>query len=286
MDVIRLSGYIAEEKLAIAKHHLWPRQLERAGLRKSQLRITDKALRQVIDDYAREAGVRTLEKQLAKLVRKSVMQLLEDPQQKLSIKPADLQSLLGSPAFKTEKRLKGTGIITGLAWTSMGGATLPIEATRIHTLNRGFKLTGQLGDVMKESAEIAYSYLCANLKTYRADQGFFDEAFVHLHVPAGATPKDGPSAGVTIASALLSLARQQAPRSGIAMTGEITLTGHVLPVGGIREKVIAARRQGIYELIVPEANRGDYQELPDYLKEGMQMHFASHFRDVAKQLFD
>ncbi|GAA6130113.1 endopeptidase La [Halopseudomonas sabulinigri] len=286
MDVIRLSGYIAEEKLAIAKHHLWPRQLERAGLRKSQLRITDKALRQVIDGYAREAGVRNLDKQLAKLVRKSLMQLLETPEQKLSIKPADLQAMLGTPAFKTEKRLKGTGIITGLAWTSMGGATLPVEATRIHTLNRGFKLTGQLGDVMKESAEIAYSYLCANLKTYRADKSFFDEAYVHLHVPAGATPKDGPSAGVTIASALLSLARQQAPRAGLAMTGEITLTGHVLPVGGIREKVIAARRQQIHELILPEANRGDYDELPDYLKAGMQIHFAQHFRDVAKQLFD
>ncbi len=286
MDVIRLSGYIAEEKMAIAKHHLWPRQLERAGLRKSQLRITDKALRELIDGYAREAGVRNLDKQLAKLVRKSLMQLLEAPDQKLSIKPADLQSMLGAPSFKTEKRLKGTGIITGLAWTSMGGATLPVEATRIHTLNRGFKLTGQLGDVMKESAEIAYSYLCANLKTYQADKDFFDEAYVHLHVPAGATPKDGPSAGVTIASALLSLARQQAPRAGLAMTGEITLTGHVLPVGGIREKVIAARRQHIHELVLPEANRGDYDELPDYLKEGMQTHFAKHFRDVAKQLFD
>ncbi|MEH6566054.1 MAG: endopeptidase La [Halopseudomonas sp.] len=285
MDVIRLSGYITEEKLAIAKHHLWPRQLERAGLRKSQLRITDKALRQVIEGYAREAGVRNLDKQLAKLVRKSVMQLLESPEQKISIKPDDLTALLGSPAFKTEKRLKGTGIITGLAWTSMGGATLPVEATRIHTLNRGFKLTGQLGAVMKESAEIAYSYLCANLKAYKADQAFFDEAYVHLHVPEGATPKDGPSAGVTIASALLSLARQQAPRTGLAMTGEITLTGHVLPVGGIREKVIAARRQNIQELILPDANRGDYDELPAYLREGMQVHFARHFRDVAAHLF-
>ena len=285
MDVIRLSGYITEEKLAIAKHHLWPRQLERAGLRKSQLRITDKALREVIEGYAREAGVRNLEKQLGKLVRKSVVQLLEEPDQRISIKPADLKALLGTPAFRTEKQLKGTGIITGLAWTSMGGATLPVEATRIHTLNRGFKLTGQLGDVMKESAEIAYSYLCANLATYKADRSFFDEAFVHLHVPEGATPKDGPSAGITIASALLSLARQQAPRAGLAMTGEITLTGHVLPVGGIREKVIAARRQGIHELILPEANRGDFEELPDYLRDGMTVHFAKHFRDVAKQLF-
>ncbi|MEH6388603.1 MULTISPECIES: endopeptidase La [Pseudomonas] len=286
MDVIRLSGYIAEEKLAIAKHHLWPRQLERAGLRKSQLRITDKALREIIEGYAREAGVRNLEKQLAKIIRKSVMQLLEDPDRKVTIKPDDLKALLGTPAFRTEKTLKGVGIITGLAWTSMGGATLPVEATRIHTLNRGFKLTGKLGDVMKESAEIAYSYVCANLGRYKADKDFFDEAFVHLHVPEGATPKDGPSAGVTIASALLSLARDEAPREAIAMTGEITLTGQVLPVGGIREKVIAARRQSIYELILPEANRGDFEELPDYLTKGMTIHFASHFRDVAKRLFN
>src|SRR5690606_32220437 len=137
---------------------------------------------------------------------------LEDPEQKLSIKPENLPELLGTPAFRTEKTLKGVGVVTGLAWTSMGGATLPIETNRVHSLNRGFKLTGKLGDVMKESAEIAYSYICANLTTYQADRAFFDEAFVHMHVPEGATPKDGPSAGVTMASALLSLARNQAGR--------------------------------------------------------------------------
>lgn len=285
MDVIRLSGYISEEKLAIAKNHLWPRQLERAGVRKNQLRITDKALRTLIEGYAREAGVRNLDKQLAKVVRKSVMRLLEDREQKISIKPEDLSKLLGSAPFRKERTLKGVGIVTGLAWTSMGGATLPVEATRIHTLNRGYKLTGKLGEVMRESAEIAYSYICANLKSYKADPEFFDKAFVHLHVPEGATPKDGPSAGVTLASALLSLARNQTPRKSMAMTGELTLTGQVLPVGGIREKVIAARRQSIHELILPEDNRGEYEELPDYLKEGMQIHFASHFRDVADRLF-
>lgn len=286
MDVIRLSGYISEEKLAIAKNHLWPRQLERAGVRKSQLRITDKALRTLIEGYAREAGVRNLDKQLAKIVRKSVIQLLEDREQKISIKPEDLVQLLGSAPFRKERTLKGVGIVTGLAWTSMGGATLPVEATRIHTLNRGYKLTGKLGEVMRESAEIAYSYICANLKGYKADPEFFDKAFVHLHVPEGATPKDGPSAGVTLASALLSLARNQTPRKSMAMTGELTLTGQVLPVGGIREKVIAARRQSIHELILPEDNRGEYEELPDYLKKGMQIYFASHFRDVANRLFE
>ncbi|MDA0423822.1 endopeptidase La [Stutzerimonas frequens] len=285
MEVIRLSGYIAEEKLAIAKRHLWPKLLDKTGVPKQRLTISDSAMKAVIEGYAREAGVRQLEKQLGKLVRKAVVKLLEDPQAELKITPKDLESYLGKPVFRSEQVLSGVGVITGLAWTSMGGATLPIEATRIHTLNRGFKLTGKLGDVMKESAEIAYSYVSSNLKTFKGDPEFFDQAFVHLHVPEGATPKDGPSAGITMASALLSLARNQPPKKGVAMTGELTLTGHVLPIGGVREKVIAARRQKIFELILPEANRGDFEELPDYLKEGLTVHFAKRFADVAKVLF-
>ncbi len=285
MEVIRLSGYISEEKLAIAKRHLWPKQLEKAGVPKGRLSISDAALRAVIEGYAREAGVRQLEKQLGKLVRKSVVKLLEDPESKVKIGPRDLEDYLGMPVFRSEQVLSGIGVITGLAWTSMGGATLPIEATRIHTLNRGFKLTGQLGDVMKESAEIAYSYIGSHLKKYGGDPTFFDQAFVHLHVPEGATPKDGPSAGVTMASALLSLARNQVPKKGVAMTGELTLTGQVLPIGGVREKVIAARRQKIFELILPEANRGHFEELPDYLREGLTVHFAKRYGDVAKVLF-
>lgn len=286
MEVIRLSGYITEEKLAIAKRHLWPKQLDKAGVPKSRLGISDAALRAVIEGYAREAGVRQLEKQLGKLVRKSVVKLLDDPEAKIRIGAKDLEEALGMPVFRNERVLAGTGVITGLAWTSMGGATLPIEATRIHTLNRGFKLTGQLGDVMKESAEIAYSYVSSHLKQFGGDPSFFDQAFVHLHVPEGATPKDGPSAGITMASALLSLARDQAPKKGVAMTGELTLTGQVLPIGGVREKVIAARRQKLHELILPEANRGSYEELPDYLKEGLTVHFARRFGDVAKVLFE
>lgn len=285
MEVIRLSGYITEEKVAIAKRHLWPKQLEKAGVNKAHLGITDSALRLVIDGYAREAGVRQLEKQLGKLVRKAVVKLLDNPDTSIKIGPKDLEASLGTAVFRNEQVISGVGVITGLAWTSMGGATLPIEATRIHTLNRGFKLTGQLGEVMKESAEIAYSYVSSHLKQFGGDPGFFDEAFVHLHVPEGATPKDGPSAGVTMASALLSLARNQAPKKGIAMTGELTLTGYVLPIGGVREKVIAARRQKIHELILPEANRGNFDELPDYLKEGLTVHFAKRFTDVAKVLF-
>ena len=285
MEVIRLSGYIAEEKLAIAKRHLWPRQLEKAGVDKSRVSLSDAALRALIEGYAREAGVRQLDKQLGKLLRKVVVRLLDEPDTTVKIGPKDLEGYLGMPHFRAEQVMAGVGIITGLAWTSMGGATLPIEATRIHSLNRGFKLTGQLGEVMKESAEIAYSYVAANLAQYRGDPSFFDQAFVHLHVPEGATPKDGPSAGISMASALLSLARNQAPKKGVAMTGELTLTGQVLAIGGVREKVIAARRQKISELILPEANRGDYEELPAYLREGMTVHFARRFADVARVLF-
>lgn len=286
MEVIRLSGYITEEKLAIAKKHLWPRQLEKAGVKKSQLTINDAALKAVIEGYAREAGVRQLEKQLGKLVRKAVVKLLDEPQSKVKIGPKDLENYLGMPHFRSEQVLSGIGVITGLAWTSMGGATLPIEGTHIHSLNRGFKLTGQLGDVMKESAEIAYSYITANLQHYGGTPGYFDQAFIHLHVPEGATPKDGPSAGISMASTLLSLARNQAPKKGVAMTGELTLTGQVLAIGGVREKVIAARRQKIHELILPDANRGDFAELPDYLKEGLTVHFAKRYADVAKVLFE
>lgn len=285
MEIIRLSGYIAEEKQAIAKRHLWPKQLDKAGVPKERLTLTDSALKALVEGYAREAGVRQLEKQLGKLVRKAVVKLIETPELKIKIGASDLEDYLGKPTFRKEQVLSGAGIITGLAWTSMGGATLPVEATRIHTLNRGFKLTGQLGDVMKESAEIAYSYVTAHLKDFKGDPNFFDQAFVHLHVPEGATPKDGPSAGITMASALLSLARNQAPKKNVAMTGELTLTGQVLPIGGVREKVIAARRQKINELILPEPNRGDFEELPAYLKEGLTVHFARRFADVAKVLF-
>ncbi|MGS2744246.1 endopeptidase La [Halomonas sp. LS-001] len=285
MEQIRLSGYIAEEKLAIAKHHLWPKLLKRDNLTKKHINLTDAALKQVIEGYAREAGVRQLEKQLHRIVRKAAVKLLENEQQSVKVSVKNLEEFLGAPIFRKEKVLKGEGVVTGLAWTSMGGATLPIEATKVHALDRGFKLTGKLGDVMQESANIAYSYTLSHLKDYGADADFFDSAFVHLHVPEGATPKDGPSAGVTMTTALLSLAKHQSIDRPLAMTGELTLTGQVLPVGGIREKVIAARRSDIFELILPEANRRDYAELPDYLRDGMTVHFASRYQDVANVVF-
>lgn len=280
MEIIRLAGYITQEKMAIAKNHLWPRLLERNGIDKRRLKISDAAVRTVIDGYAREAGVRNLEKQLGRIVRRSAVKLLDDPKLKLRIGKPEVEELLGKPIFRQERPRRGVGVVSGLAWTAMGGATLPVECSRIHSLNRGFKLTGKLGDVMKESAEIAYSYVMGHLKHYDADEKFFDESFVHLHVPEGATPKDGPSAGVTMATALLSLALNKRVQRPLAMTGELTLTGDVLAVGGIREKVIAAKRAGIKELVLPEPNRRDYDELPDYIQEGLTVHFAERYQQV------
>jgi ATP-dependent Lon protease len=284
MEVIQLSGYIADEKLAIAKKYLLPRQLQRAGLDKGAVKLGTKTLRALIEGYARDAGVRRLEKQLAKIVRKVAVRLLEDGETPVSVTPDDLKGFLGSPVFRDERKLGGPGVVTGLAWTAMGGATLSIEAVRTHEYARGFKLTGQLGDVMKESADIAYGYIVSHAVQFGADPAFFEKAFIHLHVPAGATPKDGPSAGITMASALLSLARNK-PVRRIAMTGELTLTGEVFPIGGVREKLIAARRAGIREILLPEDNRGEFDEVPEHVRKGLTVHFVSRFEDVAALLF-
>ncbi len=285
MEAIRLSGYITAEKLQIARNHLWPKLLERSGMTRDRIQIDDEALQQIIEGYAREAGVRNLEKQLGRIVRKSAVEIVNGREGPIAVALSALDGYLGKPPFRTETPMSGIGVVTGLAWTAMGGATLNVEASLVHTKNRGFKLTGRLGEVMQESANIAYSYLSAHLEEYQADPQFFDEAFVHLHVPEGATPKDGPSAGITMATALLSLARSQQPNRPLAMTGELTLTGQVLPVGGIREKMIAARRVGIHEIILPEGCRGDAEELPDHIKEGMTLHFVERFRQVVDWVF-
>ncbi len=284
MEVINLSGYIAEEKLQIARKYLLPRQIGKAGLKKKDIKLGAAALRAIIEGYARDPGVRRLEKQLGKIVRKSVVSLLDGAQAPIHVNKNDLQSYLGSPVFRDERRLSGAGVVTGLAWTAMGGATLSIEAARTHGFTRGFKLTGQLGDVMRESAEIAYGYIVGHAKAFDADPEFFKEAFIHLHVPAGATPKDGPSAGITMASALLSLARN-APVRRIAMTGELTLTGQVFPIGGVQEKLIAARRAGLKEILLPEDNRGEFEEVPGHVRKGFKIHFVKHFEEVVPLLF-
>ena len=285
MDVIRLSGYIAEEKLAIAKQHLWPKLLKKNKLLKKQLNITDAALKFLIENYAREAGVRGLDKLLQKVLRKCVVQLMTKQTESINVGIKDIESLLGAPYFKADSSIRGVGVVTGLAWTSMGGATLPVEANRVHELSRGLKLTGKLGDVMKESAEIAYSYVASHTKTFNLQPEYFDKSMIHLHVPEGATPKDGPSAGVTMATALMSLARNEPIKKGLAMTGELTLTGQVLAIGGVKEKIIAAKRSKIFEVILPEPNRRDFDELPDSIKAGMTVHFAQRFSDVEKVVF-
>ena len=202
------------------------------------------------------------------------------------IRKEDVESYLGKAIFNADEMFENIpGVVTGLAWTSMGGATLQIEATAVRSKSKGFKQTGQLGAVMVESADIAYSYVMAHLEHYGAKPDFFDERFVHIHVPAGATPKDGPSAGVTMATALLSMILKKPVRKHLAMTGELTLTGQVLPIGGVKEKIIAARRVGCKYLVFPEANRKDFDELPDYLKKGLTAHFASRYEDVYRYAF-
>lgn len=285
MDRISLSGYIAQEKFEIARKHLIPRVLERSGLTPSKLKIADTALTDIIEHYAREAGVRHLEKLLQRIARKAVVQILEKKKRVVSVNRKNLSEYIGAPIFRAKEILQGVGIVTGLAWTSMGGTTLPVEASKVHSFSRGFKLSGKLGQVMKESAELSYSYAMAHAKDHGIDAGYFEKAFIHLHVPEGATPKDGPSAGVTMVTALLSLATGKKIKPRLAMTGELTLTGKVLPVGGIREKIIAARRSNIFEVILPEANQSDFEELPEQIKDGVTAHFANRYQDVAAIAF-
>jgi len=284
MEQIRLSGYILEEKLEIARRHLLPKQLKMHGLKRSQLSLPKTVLREMIDGYAREAGVRSLENNIKKLLRKAARKIVEDGQEKVSINRSELPDYLGQRMFAEETRFKKPkiGVITGLAYTAMGGATLHIEATSVEAKNPGFKQTGQLGDVMVESSEIAYTFIRARLNPQKKTEKFFDRNHIHLHVPAGATPKDGPSAGITMACALYSLAKQKPIIPNLAMTGELTLTGLVMPIGGVKEKTIAARRAGVTQLLFPDENRKDYEELDESITEGITPYFVKNFDEVLK----
>ncbi|MEJ2110134.1 MAG: endopeptidase La [Acidobacteriota bacterium] len=287
MEIIRLSGYITQEKLEIARRYLIPKSLKRNGLKSNQITIRKDALRLIIEDYAREAGVRNLENLIKKIARKAVMNIVKGSTKKITIHKNEVETYLGKAVFTPDEMFKNIpGVVTGLAWTNMGGATLQVEATAVNTRNKGFKQTGQLGNVMVESAEIAYSYIMAHLEDFGAQHDFFDKRFVHIHVPAGATPKDGPSAGITMATALISMVLQKPVRKKLAMTGELTLTGQVLPIGGVKEKVIASRRSGCKYLIFPELNRKDFEELPDYLKKGLTVFYAASYMDVYKHAFN
>ena len=287
MEIIRLSGYILEEKVQIAQRYLVPKQLREHGFEENEIEFTEDALVHIVDQYAREAGVRNLEKQIRKIVRKATLKIAEETEVKFKIERDDVEGFLGRPFFNTEKLYDEAfpGVVLGLAYTSMGGATLYIESTGIRTGGSGLKQTGQLGSVMRESSEIAYSYIRSKICELEECSDYFDKHLVHLHVPAGATPKDGPSAGITMALSLYSLAIGKPVKSGLAMTGELTLTGKVLPIGGVKEKTIGARRVGIKELIFPIDNKKDFEDLPDYIKEGLTVHFANYFDDVLKVAF-
>jgi ATP-dependent Lon protease len=283
MEVITLSGYILEEKLAIAERFLIPRELGELGIR-DRVSISRPALRAIVEGYARDAGLRSLEQHIKKLVRKSALKIVEEKPEQIRIDAQDVEELLGKRVFTDEQVYKRPvpGVVLGLAWTSMGGDTLYVEATKVRSERPGFKQTGQLGKVMVESSEIAYTVVRALCAKKKACERFFDEHFVHLHVPAGATPKDGPSAGVTMAAALYTLARNKPIKPGFAMTGELDLSGHVLPVGGIKEKLIAAKRAKVKDIVLPKANQPDFERLPDEIKRGLEPHFVGSFDEVIR----
>jgi len=287
MEVIKLSGYILQEKIEIARRFLIPKQLKAHGLKRTQLTITVKALRSIVDGYAREPGVRGLENHIKKIMRKSAKRIVGGHIDKIKVDAADVPELLGKRLFTDEDFYKKphVGVVMGLAWTSMGGDTLYVEATKVQTGKAEFKQTGQLGDVMVESSEIAYTYIRSFVDHDEKMRELFEKNFIHLHVPAGATPKDGPSAGVTMATSLYSLARNRAIKRGIAMTGELTLTGAVLPIGGLKEKTIAAKRASVKTLIFPAENRKDFDELPDHIKKGLKPYFVSTFQEMVDICF-
>jgi ATP-dependent Lon protease len=287
MEVIRLSGYTENEKLQIAKKHLIPELLENHGLVASQVSITDDAILGTIRDYTAEAGVRNLERKLATMQRKIARKVAGNDggeEQKYVVDAKDLESYLGLPSFEHEfaERTPEIGVTTGLAWTSFGGEIMFIEATRMNGSGRTI-VTGQLGDVMRESVTAAYSYVRSKAADLEIEDRMFSDHDVHIHFPAGAIPKDGPSAGVAIATCIASVMGERPVRHDVAMTGEITLRGKVLSVGGIKEKVMAAQRANIKTVVLPEGNRKDLSEVPDEVKEGLQFVFASRVEDVWKE---
>src|SRR5499427_5920362 len=283
LEVIELPSYTESEKLQIAKQYLVPRQLEEHGLRKAEVRIPDTTIRRVIQDYTREAGVRQLEREIATLTRKATRKIVSNGHipKPVTLGPDHLSDYLGSARFlnETAEAIKEYGIATGLAWTPVGGEILFIEATRMPGKG-GLLLTGSLGEVMKESAQTALSYLRSQSKTLGIDLSDYNKYDIHIHVPAGATPKDGPSAGVTVVVALASLLTRRRVRSDVAMTGEISLRGRVMRVGGIKEKVLAAARFGIKQVLLPEQNSPDWTDVPAEVREKVKVHFIRHISEL------
>lgn len=298
MEMIDMSGYVAEEKVAIAKQYLIPQAKKDCGLEDKHINITDEALAVLIRSYCRESGVRNLQKQIEKIVRKVTFKIVRKELEFSEITAQNLNELLGKPIFTHDRMYESTppGVVMGLAWTAMGGSALYIETAKrklIETKSSkkdapgdgSLELTGHLGDVMKESARIALTVARNFIRRSDDDNNFLESSHIHLHVPEGATPKDGPSAGVTIVTALLSLAKGTPIRQNVAMTGEVSLMGKVLPVGGIKEKTIAAKRSGVDCIILPEENKKDYTDLPSFITDGLEVHFVDQYSDVYKIVF-
>jgi len=280
MEVIDIAGYLIEEKLNIAQKHLVPRQLKEHGM-DDKLQFSSEVLERIILDYTRESGVRNLEKLIAKMIRKRASQFVQDGKLEKEIKVSDLQKAYGAPIFQKERSLDNSvpGVATGLAWTAAGGEILFVESV-INQGKNGLTMTGNLGDVMKESATIAFEFLKTYAKTFGIDETIFENTHVHLHVPEGATPKDGPSAGITILTSIISAFTKKTVRPKIAMTAEITLRGKLLPVGGIKEKILAAKRSGIYDIILSSENRKDVEDIKEHFIEGMRFHYFGEMKEA------
>jgi ATP-dependent Lon protease len=284
MEVIQLAGYTESEKLQIARRYLVPRQIERGGLSERRIAFTDRGLEAIISGYTREAGVRQLEREIGAVVRKVALRVAEgEVTRKVSVSEPRVRELLGTPRFHSESRRRTSrpGVATGLAWTPVGGEILFIEASAMEGSGK-LQITGQLGEVMRESAQAALTYVRANAAEVVGElrDGWFASHDIHLHVPAGAIPKDGPSAGVAMVTALCSLLSGRSVRSEVAMTGEITLTGLVLPIGGLKEKALAAQRGGIRTVIAPRQNEADIEEIPAHLRQTLRFVFVSAVGEV------
>jgi ATP-dependent Lon protease len=281
MEMLRLTGYSEEEKLEIARKYLIPRQLKEAGLTAEQCNISDDVVRRIISGYTREAGLRQLERGIGRVARKIALRFAEGNTDCVAVQPDDLADMLGPERFFPEQARKQQppGVATGLAWTETGGDVLYIEATLLPD-GKGLTLTGQLGEVMQESAKAAQSYIWSHTDEFGIDRASFKDYGIHVHVPAGAIPKDGPSAGITMAVALTSLYTKTPVRSDTAMTGEITLTGMVLPIGGVKEKVLAARRAGLKRVILPKPNRTELRDLSDEVRSDMEFVFVERIEEV------
>ncbi|MBQ7709744.1 MAG: endopeptidase La [Bacteroidales bacterium] len=286
MEMINVSGYLAEEKLQIAHKYLVPKQLTEHGLKADELSITDEALQHIVDEYTHESGVRTLEKQIAKVARVTAKKMALEQEFPRTIGPEHLREYLGLPtAFHDDVAgNEGVGVVTGLAWTEMGGEVLFVES-QVSEGKGNLSMTGNLGDVMKESAQIAWQYIKAHPQLAGMDTETFMKKDIHLHVPEGATPKDGPSAGITMVSSMVSALRGQAPKTGIAMTGEMTLRGRVLPVGGIKEKILAAKRAGVNTIVISEENRKDVEDIKDIYIKGLIFVYVKKIDDVIDFIF-